>query len=115
MGAWKLTLRNFFIISLKTAVGALIVESGAWFILPDNFNLHDKAAFWNMLKLGGFIVAASEAKVWVPKLLAWSQTPTTLLQDNLEKAQSATKEAVIATKAAESAVTEAKSIAPPKP
>jgi hypothetical protein len=103
MNDWKLTLRNFFIISLKTAVGALIVESGAWLILPANFNLHDKAAIWNMAKLAIFIVGGSEAKVWVPKLLAWSQTPT----QALAKAQANVQTAVNAEAKAKTAVDDA--------
>lgn len=71
---WTLTLKNLGIIFLKNAVNALIVNVGAWMILPANFNFHDSAAIWNIAKLAGVTIFSREAAVFVPKLLKWSQT-----------------------------------------
>jgi len=72
--SWQLTLRNFGIIALKNAVNALIVNTGAWLILPANFNLHDASAMWNIAKLAGVTIISREAAVFIPKLLKWSQS-----------------------------------------
>ena len=69
---WTLTARNFLIIALKNAVNALIVNTGAWLILPANFNLHNSAAMWNIAKLAGVTILSREAAVFIPKLLKWS-------------------------------------------
>ena len=71
---WTLTLRNLAIIFLKNAVNALIVNAGAWLILPANFNLHNVDAMWNIAKLAGVTILSREAAVFIPKLLKWSQT-----------------------------------------
>lgn len=71
---WTLTIRNLGIIIVKNAVNALIVNSGAWLILPANFNLHNADAMWNIAKLAGVTILSREAAVLVPKLLKWSQT-----------------------------------------
>ena len=115
MNGWKWTLRNGAIVFLKNAVNALIVNVGAWWILPANFNLHNTAAMWNIAKLAGVTILSREAAVWLPVILKWSQTPTTELQAKLVVAQEATKEAVAASKVADGAITEAKAVAPPKP
>jgi len=73
MNDWKLTARNLGIIILKNAVNALIVNAGAWLILPANFNLHNSAAMWNIAKLAAVTVGSREAAVFIPKLLKWSQ------------------------------------------
>jgi hypothetical protein len=69
---WTLTARNFGIIALKNGVNALLVNTGAWLILPANFNFHDPAAIWNIIKLAGVTVLSREAAVFVPKILKWS-------------------------------------------
>jgi len=74
MNDWRLTLRNFGVIALKNAVNALLVNTGAWLILPANFNLGNKAAVWNIVKLALVTVGSREAAVWVPKLIKWSST-----------------------------------------
>jgi hypothetical protein len=95
MSNWTLTLRNFFIIVLKNAVGALLMNVGAWWILPANFNLHNTEAIWNIAKLAGITVLVAEAKVWVPVLIKWSSTNAdpSALQGKLEKAAESTKQA----------------------
>ena len=70
---WKLTFRNGLIIAVKNAVNALLVNTGAWLILPANFNFHNAAAVWNIAKLAGVTILSRELSVWVPKLLAWSK------------------------------------------
>jgi hypothetical protein len=114
MTGWTMTLRNFGIVALKNAVNALIVNVGAWMILPANFNFHNSAAIWNIAKLAGVTVVSREAAVWVPVLLKWSQsdaTPTQL-QSKLDVAESATKQAAQQANKATDALTEAKTIAP---
>jgi hypothetical protein len=114
---WQLTLRNFFIIVLKNAINALIVNVGAWWILPANFNPHNTAAIWNIAKLAGVTVFSRELAVWIPVLLKWSQpnAQPTELQDKLEVAEIASKSAAQqATKAAD-AVAGAKEVAPQAP
>jgi hypothetical protein len=74
MNDWTLTLRNFGIIALKNAVNALLVNTGAWLVLPSNFNLHNTDAIWNIAKLAGWAILSREATVWIPKLIKWSNT-----------------------------------------
>ena len=107
MPSWTLTLRNFLIIVLKNAVNALIVNVGAWLILPANFNFSNKAAMWNIAKLAGVTIFSRETAVWVPVLLKWSQSNAQPgdLQGKLEVAAEATKEAT-------AKIEEAKSVAP---
>ena len=105
MSAWTLTLRNFFIIALKNACNALIVNVGAWMILPANFNFHNSAAIWNIAKLAGVTVISRESAVWIPVLLKWSQSNAqpTDLDVKLQVAQDATKQAVVAVAGAKDA------------
>ncbi len=74
--SWQLTARNFLIIALKNAVNALLVNTGAWLILPANFNFTNHQAIWNIAKLAGVTILSREAAVWVPKLLKWSSEGT---------------------------------------
>jgi hypothetical protein len=111
---WKMTVRNFFIIALKNAANALIVNVGAWMILPANFNFHDKAAIWNIAKLAGVTVISRESAVWIPVILKWSQTNAQpeALQAKLDVAVAATKQVEVQASKAADALTDAKSIAP---
>jgi hypothetical protein len=95
MADWTLTARNFLIIVLKNATNALIVNVGAWMILPANFNFTNKAAIWNIAKLAGVTVLSRETAVWVPVLLKWSQSNAdpNALQGKLEQAAQSTKQA----------------------
>jgi hypothetical protein len=70
----KQQIKDALVYSAKNAVNALLVNTTAWWILPANFNLHDVNAIWNIVKLAIGTVAAREALVWGPKLLAWSKT-----------------------------------------
>jgi hypothetical protein len=66
-------LKTFLIICAKHAVGAVIGNATLATLLPKTFNAHDLLAFaYSTL---GFI-AAAEGKVWIPKLLAWVNSPT---------------------------------------
>ena len=104
---WTLTLRNFFIVVLKNAVNALIVNVGAWWILPANFNFHNEAAIWNIAKLAGVTVFSRELAVWIPVLLKWSQqnADPNALQGKLQQAAESTKQAT-------ADIEEAKAVAP---
>jgi hypothetical protein len=92
---WTLTLRNLGIIIIKNGVNALIVNVGAWMILPANFNFHDKAAIWNIAKLAGVTVLSRESAVLLPLILKWSQTNAdpNALQGKLDQAAQSTKQA----------------------
>jgi hypothetical protein len=107
--AWTMTLRNFFIVVLKNAVNALLVNTGAWLILPANFNFHNEAAIWNIAKLAGVTILSREAAVWVPVLLHWSQqnADPNALQGKLQQAVASTKKAT-------ADIEDAKAIAPPQ-
>src|ERR1700689_3335528 len=107
MASWTLTLRNFLIIVLKNAVNALIVNVGAWWILPANFNFTNKAAIWNIAKLAGVVGFSKEAAVWVPQLLKWSNpnAEPRPLPAKLEQAAKSPKQAT-------ADIEEAKAVAP---
>jgi hypothetical protein len=114
---WTWTLRNAAIVFLKNAVNALIVNVGAWMILPANFNFHDTAAIWNMAKLAGVTVISRESAIWIPVLLKWSSTNAQpeALQAKLDEAEVASKQAgQLANKAAD-LVSDAKEVAPKQP
>src|ERR1700677_1329197 len=108
---WKMTARNFGIIALKNAVNALIVNGGAWMILPANFNFHNSAAIWNIAKLAGVTIISRETAIWVPGLLKWPTTNAQPgdLQAKLDVAEPATKQAAQQANKATDALTDAKS------
>jgi hypothetical protein len=111
--SWTWTLRNFAIVALKNAVNALIVNVGAWMILPANFNFTNKAAIFNILKLAGVTIISRESAIWIPVLLKWSQTNAqpTDLDAKLQVAQDATMQAAVEVGKVQDAVKDAKDAA----
>lgn len=69
-------LKKFLIISGKQAVGVLFGNAALAAALPKVFNFHDAAGLIAFAKLTGTLVLAAEAKVWIPKLLSWANSPT---------------------------------------
>lgn len=70
------TLKKFSIISAKQAVGAIVGNAALGMMLPQVFNFHDLPHVLAFLKATAGFVIAAEAKVWLPKLLAWVNSPT---------------------------------------
>jgi hypothetical protein len=69
-------IRKILVISAKQAVGALVGNATLAALLPSVFNFHDPAALLAFAKATlGFVIAA-EAKVWLPKILQWVNSPT---------------------------------------
>lgn len=104
-------LKKFFIVCLKQAVNALLTNTAAWFIDPATFNWKNLAGWEHMLALAGSVVLIREGTVWLPVILKWSSTnsqPDDVLGQALEKAEVATKQAVVSTQKAASAVSGAK-------
>lgn len=67
-------LKTFLIISAKNAVNALLTNTGAWLIVPKDFNLHNLAGLDHIALLALTTILAREGTVWIPKILAWSQS-----------------------------------------
>jgi hypothetical protein len=72
----NLKLKAFLIISLKQALGAIIGNSTLMALFPQTFNLHDWSALIPFIKSTLAFVLAAEAKVWIPKVLNWINSPT---------------------------------------
>lgn len=70
------TLKKFLVISAKQAVGALVGNAALGTMLPSVFNFHDVSHALAFLKATGGFVLAAEAKVWLPKLLEWVNSPS---------------------------------------
>lgn len=58
----------------KQAVNAALVTLAPMFSAPDRFNWHSVQGIEHMASLVGGAVLAREALVWVPKIMAWSQS-----------------------------------------
>lgn len=70
------TLKKFLIISAKQAIGAVTGNATLGTLFPKIFNFHDAAGLIAFAKATGALVLAAEAKVWIPKLLQWANSPT---------------------------------------
>lgn len=70
------TLRKVLVISGKQAIGALLGNGVLAGLLPHTFNFHDKAGMMAFATSTLSLVLAAEGKVWIPKLLAWANSPT---------------------------------------
>lgn len=70
------TIRKFLIITLKNAIRAVLMNVGAWGIDPEHFNIITLAGWKHVGLLALAAVASAEAVYWVPKLLAWANSPT---------------------------------------
>lgn len=70
------SVKSMLIISAKQAVGAVVGNSALLAMLPHTFNFHDVTGMIAVVKATVGFILASEAKVWVPKLLQWVNSPT---------------------------------------
>jgi hypothetical protein len=107
------TQRQLLIGAIKSAV---LAATGLIISLPiadpGSFSITSLGGWKHLLLVILVVTLIGEARFW--NQWASSNEPLqTKLANRLEQAQEATKEAVVATKAAESAVSEAKSVAPP--
>lgn len=66
------TVKQVLIISAKNALNAVLVT------LPPTIHFHriNRAGLEYILWIFGSAVIAREATIWLPKLLAWSTSPT---------------------------------------
>jgi hypothetical protein len=69
-------LKSFLVIALKNAVNAVLTNAALMTMFSGTFHLHSWAGVLNILKAAGIAVAVREGQIWVPKLLAWSTSPT---------------------------------------
>jgi hypothetical protein len=67
-------LKSALIIAAKNAVNAIITNAGLITMLHGAFNVSSAAGWWNIGKATISVVAAREAIIWGPKLLAWSSS-----------------------------------------
>jgi hypothetical protein len=70
----NLAVKNFFLITFKNAINAVLTSGVLMVIDSGNFNMHDKAGWWNLGKAVVSVVVGREAAVWGPILLKWSST-----------------------------------------
>lgn len=67
-------LKNFFTITIKNAINALLTSSAMMAFNWGAFNFTSKSGWWNLGKLCLSVVGAREIAVWLPILLKWSST-----------------------------------------
>lgn len=67
-------IKNFFLISAKNGINALLTSSALMALNWGAFNFTSKAGWWNLGKVCFSVIAAREATVWLPILLKWSST-----------------------------------------
>lgn len=83
--------KSFLVISAKNALNAVLTNAALMTTFHDWGKLATKAGWahvgWTTLA----VVGAREASVWIPKLLAWSTSPTTEDVDSQSKTTSAGK------------------------
>lgn len=65
-------LKSFLIVCAKNAVNAILTNAALMALIHDQFNFANHSGWVHVLKAAGAAVAAREALVWGPKLLAWS-------------------------------------------
>ena len=74
----KLTIgprtKAFLIISAKSAVNAIITNTGLMMAFSSVFNAHSTLGVVNLCKSTLIVVVSREALVWGPRILAWSQS-----------------------------------------
>lgn len=69
-------VRSTIVISIKAALGAILGNTILINTMHDTFNTGTHAGLINLLKATVAIVGAAESKVWLPKLMAWVNSPT---------------------------------------
>lgn len=69
-------LRSILIISAKNAVNAILTNAALMATMGQWFHLHSRSGLYHVLDATLCTVIGREALVWIPKLLAWSQSDT---------------------------------------
>lgn len=69
-------MKKFLIVTLKNAIRAILMNAGAWGIDPDHFNVVSLQGWKHVGLLAGTAVISAELVYWVPKVLAWVNSPT---------------------------------------
>lgn len=67
-------LRRILNISLKNAVNSLLTNSAFLTATGNWHTLNTRAGWLSVLYLAGSTIVAREGIVWLPKILAWSQS-----------------------------------------
>jgi hypothetical protein len=67
-------LKAFLVVFAKQAVNAALVSLAPIIATPAQYNLTTHAGIIHVLELVAGAIAAREVAVWVPKLLAWSNS-----------------------------------------
>lgn len=67
-------IKSALMISAKQGLNALLVNTSAWLVVPKDFNFHNTAGVEHILFLALGTVASREIAVWLPKILAWTQS-----------------------------------------
>lgn len=67
-------LKAFLVISAKQAVNAVIVQIIPMIFDNGQFNVHSASGLEHIGMLAISAILAKESSVWLPKLLAWSQS-----------------------------------------
>lgn len=65
-------VKGVLVIAAKHAVAAVLTNGALMAMFSDKFEFHDWRGVINIIKLTGAVVGGAEAKVWIPKLLAWA-------------------------------------------
>lgn len=73
------TIRSIIVISIKSAIGAVISNSVLMTTMGQTFNTHNRQGLINLGLATLSIIGGSEAKVWLPRIMAWLNTPTPLV------------------------------------
>jgi hypothetical protein len=69
-------LAFFLKVCAKNAVNAIITNGVLMGLMRTQFHTHSKEGWMHILDLALATVISREALVWGPKLLAWSNSPT---------------------------------------
>ena len=67
-------VRNVLIIATKNAVNAMIISGSQMIHDPAHNNLHSAAGWRGIAWSFAWAIGAREAAVWIPKILAWSNS-----------------------------------------
>jgi len=67
-------LTTVLVISAKNAVNAALVTLGPVALWSKEFNFHNRSGLAHVATTLLSAVVAREAIIWIPKLLAWSQS-----------------------------------------
>lgn len=73
-GSNRSRLRRILNISLKNAVNSLLTNSAFLTATGNWHTLNTRAGWVSVLYLAGSTIVAREGIVWLPKILAWSQS-----------------------------------------